>query len=227
MRGKFIVIEGGDCTGKTTQAKLLADRLSRNGSKVKMLDFPAYDTPTGQLITKYLKGEFGSLNKVSPYFATLLYSADRYQFAEENQKALGDGWTLISNRYTQSNIGHQGSKFKGAERKEFMKWVNTVESNMPQPDDVVYLDLPVKVSQKLLHAREGAKGAGKKDIHEQNVEYLKRTRKCYLEAAKKYNWIVIECAAQGKSGIRPPEYIHNDIVARLRRRAWADLNSFL
>lgn len=226
MKGKFIVIEGVDCTGKTTQAKLLGDRLSRNGSKVKMLDFPAYDTATGQFLTKYLKGELGSLNKVSPYLATLLYSADRYQFAEENQKALDDGWILIANRYTQSNMAYQGAKFKGAKRQEFMRWVNLVESNMPQPDDVVYLDLPVKVSQKLLSNREGIKGAGKDDIYENDIDYRKKVRKCYLEAADRYRWIVIDCRL-GKDGIKPPQEIHNDIVARLRRRAWVDLDSFL
>ena len=227
MRGKFIVIEGGDCTGKTTQAKLLADRLSRNGSKVKMLDFPAYDTPSGKLITKYLKGDFGPLDKVSPYYATLLYSLDRYQFAEENEKALQDGYNLISNRYTQSNIGHQASKFDGKDRKDFMRWIEVVECMMPQPDDVVYLDLPVKISQMLMRKREGTKGAGLKDIHESNIEYLGRTRECYLEAAEKYNWIVINCKKRGKDEVRSPEVIHENIVTELRRRTCAQLNSFL
>lgn len=221
MKGKFVVIEGADCTGKTTQAELLVKSLIGSGKQVKVLDFPTYEKTLGGTIVKwYLEGKFGSLREVPPELACLTYAIDRYQFARENQKALDEGKILVANRYTQSNIGHQGSKFSGDARLEFIEWIEQTESRMPQPDTVVYLDLPVEISQKLREKRGNGKGAGVKDIHEADTQHLRDTRECYLEVAKVEDWIIIDCKRPDASDIRPAEDIQNEIVSRLKEKGY-------
>jgi len=215
----MIVIEGADCTGKTTQANLLIELLKASGKQVKVLDFPTYEkTLGGQTVKWYLEGKFGTLEQVPPEVACLCYALDRYQFAKENYQALKEGKILVSNRYTQSNIGHQAGKLKGKERLELIKWINQVESRMPQPDNVIYLDLPVEISQKLKQSREGTKGAGAKDIHEASIQHLKDTRECYLETAKREGWIIIDCKQKNADEIRTVEEIHKEIITKLKQK---------
>jgi dTMP kinase len=215
----FIVIEGGDCTGKTTQANLLVELLKSSGKHVKVLDFPTYEkTLGGQTVKWYLEGKFGTLEQVPPEVACLCYALDRYQFAKENYQALKDGKILVANRYTQSNVGHQAGNLKGKERAELIKWIEQVESRMPQPDIVVYLDLPVEISQKLRQSREGTKGAGAKDILESNTQHLKNARECYLETAKRENWIIIDCKQKNADEIRTVEEIHKEIITKLKQK---------
>lgn len=219
MKGKFIVIEGIDCTGKATQAKLLVKKLKEIGKKVVYLDFPTYEkTPGGIVVKWYLEGKFGTLSEVPPELAVLVYAIDRYQFAKENKKALEEGKILISNRYTQSNIGHQASKFKNKEREKFIRWIKEVESRMPQPDIIIYLDLPIEISLKLKRSRDEAKGAKEKDIHEKDIEHLKNARECYLETGKKEGWIIINCFDELKKDIKDKEEIHREILKKLRER---------
>jgi len=210
----FIVVEGGDCTGKTTQAKLLIEKLKAAGKDIKILDFPTYEkTLGGQTVKWYLEGKFGSLDTVQPEVASLCYALDRYQFAKENWQALEEGKILIANRYTQSNIGHQGGKFKEQDRIEFIKWIEAVEKRMPQPDIVIYLDLPVEISQKLKSGR-----AGEDDIHETDIQHLKDSRECYLETARRENWIIIDCKKSDEEDIRTIEEIHEEIIERLKEK---------
>ncbi|MBR9691855.1 thymidylate kinase, partial [Candidatus Woesearchaeota archaeon] len=164
------------------------------------------------------QGKFGSLDEVRPEVACLTFALDRYQFADENQKALDDGKILIANRYTQSNIGHQGGKFQGEERKKFLDWLEDVESRMPQPDTVVYLDLPVNISCRLKDGRVGTKGAGEEDIHEKDTSHLVNARDSYLETAKREDWILIDCKDPEKDDIRTREDIHDEIVEKLKQR---------
>jgi dTMP kinase len=218
MKGKFIVIEGGDCTGKTTQVELLVKMFKGLGREIVYLDFPTYEkTPGGTTVKWYLEGKFGDLDTVPPEVGALTYSLDRYQFAKDNQKALNDGKMLIANRYTQSNIGHQGSRFKAKERLAFIDWIEKVESRMPQPDVVVYLDLPVEIAQKLKEKRGDIKGAGEKDIHEKNIQHLKDARECYLETAKRKGWIIIDCKLKDKDEIRSVKDIHREITEKLKK----------
>ena len=218
MRGRFIVIEGGDCTGKTTQANLLITSLKELGKDVVYLDFPTYEkTPGGTVVKWYLEGKFGTLDEVPPELACLTYAIDRYQFAKENQKILDSGKILVANRYTQSNIGHQGGKFKGKERLAFIDWIEKVESRMPQPDTVVYLDLPVEIAQKLKEKRGDNKGAKSNDIHEKSVQHLKDARECYLETAKRKGWIIIDCKERTKEDIRSISEIHSEIIEKLKK----------
>ena len=216
MKGRFIVIEGGDCTGKTTQANLLIKKLRDMSKEVVYLDFPTYEkTPGGTIVQWYLEGKFGNLEDVPPEVASLTYSIDRYQFAKENQKHLDEGKILIANRYTQSNIGHQGGKLKDEGRLEFIKWIEDVEKRMPQPEIIVYLDLPVEIAQKLMSGRGNHKGAKDQDIHEKDVQHLKDARDCYLETAKRENWIIIDC--EKEDSIRSKEEIHEEIIKKLKK----------
>jgi dTMP kinase len=217
MKGKFVVIEGADCTGKTTQAELLVRKLKSLGKDVVYLEFPTYEkTPGGQTVTWYLEGKFGDLEHVPPEVACLTFALDRYQFAKENQTFLEQGKILIANRYTQSNMGHQGGKFKGPERIKFIDWIEKVESRMPQPEVVVYLDLPVEISQKLKEKRGDTKGAKGKDIHEKDIQHLKDARECYLETAKRKGWILIDCKQKGKEDIRSIDDIHKEIFDKIK-----------
>jgi len=218
MTGKFVVIEGGDCTGKATQAELLINRLKKLGKDVVYLDFPTYEkTPGGTIVKWYLEGKFGELDVVPPEVACLTYAIDRYQFAKENKRALSEGKILVANRYTQSNIGHQGGKFKGKERLELINWIEKVESRMPQPNVVVYLDLPVEISRKLKEKRGDTKGARAKDIHERSIQHLKDARECYLETAKRKGWIIIDCKQKTKDDIKSIEEIHSKIFEKLKK----------
>lgn len=215
----FICIEGGDCTGKTTQAELLVKALMQAGKEIKVLDFPTYEKTLGGTTVKwYLEGKFGALDKVPPEVASLCYALDRYQFKKENQDALDSGKILIANRYTQSNIGHQAGKFRGKERLDFIKWIEEVESRMPQPDTIIYLDLPVDISRQLRAGREGTKGAGAKDIHEADIQHLKDARDSYLETAKRENWLIIDCKTPGQESIRSVEDIHNELLGKIKEK---------
>ena len=217
MKGKFLVIEGSDCTGKTTQTNLLVKKLKELGKDIVYLEFPTYEkTPGGTTVKWYLEGKFGKLEQVPPEVGVLTFSLDKYQFARENQKLLDQGKTLVANRYTQSNIGHQGSLFKGEDRLEFIKWIETVESRMPQPDIVIYLDLPTEITLKLKEKRGNHKGARDKDILEKDIQHLKDARECYLETAKREGWIIIDCLDKEKNDIKSIETIHNEIIEKLK-----------
>lgn len=222
--GCFIVIEGGDCSGKTTQAGLLMEKLKEDGQEVKYLDFPTYkETPGGKVVKWYLEGEFGELDEVPPEVACLAYAIDRYQFASENYKALDKGKILVANRYTQSNIGHQGGKFEDKqERVQFVDWIEKVESRMPQPDVVVYLDLPVKISLKLKEKRGENQETDGEDIHEADIQHLKDARECYLETAERENWITIDCVNEDGNDIRDKSEIHKEIVKKLKERGFIE-----
>lgn len=201
MAGIILAIEGSDGSGKHTQAKLLLERLKKEGKKAELFSFPEYRTFSGKLVSKYLRGEFGSLEKVMPEFAALLYSLDRYKALPRLLEALGQGKIVVCDRYVASNIAHQASKFTGVEREKFTEWLSTVESKMPKPALTIFLDLPVPVSAKLMQERKG-----KNDIHEVNQNYLNSTREVYLSLSMKPDWTRIECA-EG-TGIKKRQEIH-------------------
>ena len=211
-KGILIVFEGADASGKSTQAKLLCSYLQKSGKKTEMISFPRYKTFFGSLIKKYLFGEFGSKDSLKPEAVAMLYALDKYAAADEIRQHLQQGKTIILDRYIASNIAHQGAKFKTAKKQnEFIKWASKLESSLPQPDLTFYLDVPVEVSQKLMEKRKG-----KKDLHEQDITYLKRTRAIYLKLAKNKNWFKINCTEKkkGRTLMRGKDEIRNEIIAR-------------
>lgn len=204
-KGKLIVIEGTDGSGKTVQTNLLVERLLSEGNKVQMTDFPQYGKSFfANMIEHYLKGEFGwpqALRKVSPYLASLLYAGDRWEAGSLMHKWLDDGDIIISNRYVCSNMAHQGAKISNAgERKKFFEWIEELEYKVyaiPKPDITIYLHVPIEISRELIKARakesEGLKS--KVDLHEGDIRYMQGVQETYMELADSdSNWCTIECA---------------------------------
>ena len=217
MNGKFILLEGTDSCGKKTQATLLAEKLKKEGKKVEMIHFPTYQqTPLGILVAKYLKGDFGSKEEVTPEIGSLFYSLDRYQFQKELKEKLKSGITVIADRYTASNI-FQAAKLEGDDRFEIWEWIKAIDSRIPQPDATIVLNVPVKISKDLFSKREKKNELieGEKDIHEADLDYQEKVRKTYLEIAKREGWLIVNCCRQDGEFI-PPEEIHNEIYNKLK-----------
>lgn len=214
VKGRLIVLEGIDGSGKATQSGLLAGRLKKEGFSVEMVSFPRYESFFGKLVGNYLRGEFGSKESISPELSALLYSLDRFEFKPEMEKLLKEGKIVVCDRYSASNFAHQAAKFSSAvERKCFLDWIVGVESRLPEPFVTFFLDMPVPAAKKLLLSRQSSKHKNAKelDVHEQDFSYLEETRKVYLGLAEKFGWVVIECAVQSgrEWSILPKEKVHS------------------
>jgi len=194
MKGKFIVIDGTDGSGKATQSKLTVERFKEKGYKVKTIDFPQYGKKSAGLIEEYLSGKYGLAEDVGPYRASIFYACDRYNAGFEIKKWLEEGNIVIADRYVTSNMGHQGGKIADLEeRKKYFEWLYDLEYEVfkiPKPDLSLILRVPVEISQKLIEKR-----GNKKDIHEDDLNHLKKAEKVYFELAKMFSNIkLIECA---------------------------------
>lgn len=220
-RGKFIVIEGSDGVGKKTQSDLLIKLLRRIGQRVAYYDFPQYERSFfGQMVGRYLNGEFGDVGEVSPYLISLFYAGDRFEASEQIRHDLNLGKIVISNRYTQSNIGFQSAKIEDEdEKKVFVEWLEELEYgiyHIPKPDLIIYLHLPIKDSQKMVDGK-GSRNYTKmkRDIHERNGDFLQKVEKEYQALAKNNSdWVVIDCA-DGSGGILSKEKIALKIVTAI------------
>lgn len=211
--GKLIVLEGTDGSGKSTQFRLLTQRLEAEGVAFRKLVFPQYAEPSSALIRMYLNGEFGQHpGDVNAYAATAFYAVDRYaSFQKVWRKEYEAGGLILSDRYTTSNAVHQGSKLVGAERKAFFQWLEEFECDrlgLPRPDLVIYLDVPTDLTEALLRKREQDTHT-QGDIHEQDLHYLRLCRETGQEAAEYFHWQAISCARDG--AMRPVPEIHQDI----------------
>ena len=207
-RGRFIVIEGLDSSGKHTQALLLKSKLK--GSV--LVSFPNYKSAIGRLIEDYLHGRMGSKEEVPAEVAALLYAMDRYQLREKLDKMLEMGKTVIADRYTPSNL-YQAAKLAGKAQAEFLVWLGELESGLPKPDAVVFLHLPAKAAQNLMRARKGKVV----DMHESDVAFQEKVRKLYLLEAKRKKWLVVECL--GRDGnVRAAAGIASEIAGRLLKK---------
>lgn len=201
--GKLIVIEGLDGSGKSTQLELLEQNLKTKGIDCKAVSFPNYQSPSSTLVKMYLGGEFGkNPNDVNAFAASVFYTVDRYaSFKSDWGNYYMDGGTVVSGRYTTSNAVHQCSKLSESEWEKFLDWLYDFEYNkiaIPKPDKVIFLDMPIEVSQKLLSKRYEGDEA-KKDIHESDTEYLKKCRKAALFTAEYSNWEIIPCSQNGEA----------------------------
>ncbi len=218
--GKFIVIEGTDCSGKETQSKLLVEKLNKMGYKAVRVTFPKYDTPTGKIVGgPYLgKKEIsecwfpeGAVN-LDPKVASLYYAADRKYNIPEIIKYLDDGYFVICDRYVSSNMAHQGSKIRDDEERFHMyEWIDKLEFwllGLPKPDKTIFLHVPYTIAECLKKNRESL------DQHETNQEYLKNSETAYIELAALYNWQNINCIKDNK--IRDIEDINKEIIECLK-----------
>jgi dTMP kinase len=212
-RGKLIVIEGGDGSGKATQTSLLFNTLKKNGP-VTIFEFPRYkQSQYGKLTRRALNGEFGDFLELSPYFSSLPYTLDRVRAKYLILEALKEGH-VICDRYTPSNLAHQGAKLTDKERQRFMDFVETgeyQELGLPAPDIVIYLWVPSEISKRLLDKR-AKKERLPKDIHESKSEYQESVVKTYLKIAKtRKNWHVIKCFGS-EGNLLSKKEIHQKIL---------------
>ena len=207
-KGRLIVFEGADGTGKTTQAKLFFNFLQKKKIPAVLTSFPRYDSLWGKMIRRYLDGEFGSTASVSPYLASLIYAGDRLIAKDEIKKWLDSGKFVICDRYVASNIAHQGAKISDKTKKEkFINWIEEVEykeNQIPKEDLVILLTMPGNVAQKLMRGRV-------KDIHEQDSSYQARVANIFEELAEKRpNWVAVSNVEDSK--LRDLKEIHLEIV---------------
>ncbi|MCI5051310.1 MAG: deoxynucleoside kinase [Candidatus Pacebacteria bacterium] len=223
-KGKLIVIDGTDGSGKATQVKKLKERLKQENYKVESLDFPRYyDNFFGKFIGEALRGEYGDWKNTHPKIASIVYAADRQESASTIKQWLDEGNIVILDRYVSSNQIHQGGKIHNQEeRKEFMNWLDTMEHEImgiPRPDLILYLNVPISVTQKLL-IQKGNKESkeylgGKGDQHEDDPQHLEDAKQSGLKMiAENNHWIQIDCAPN--ETMRSIEDIHEDIYAQLQ-----------
>ncbi|MHA4988989.1 dTMP kinase [Cetobacterium somerae] len=215
-KGKLIVIEGTDSSGKETQTAMLFEKLSKEIKKIRKISFPNYESPACAPVKMYLAGEFGTdAEKVNPYPASTMYAIDRYaSYKTDWGNFYKDGGIIITDRYTTSNMVHQASKINNSKEKEiYLSWLEDLEYNkmeIPRPDLVIFLNMPTETAQKLMAERKNKiTGEDKKDIHEKNVEYLKKSHKNACEISKKYSWKEIECVENNR--LKTIEEISNEV----------------
>lgn len=225
-KGKLIVIEGSDGSGKTTQLELLKTFLESQNIPVKKIDFPRYyDSFYGKVIARFLQGEFGKLEEINPYLISIVYALDRAEAKDKINTWLSEGNIVLSNRYAPSNLAHQSGRLPSSERQAYIDWGVELEykvNKIPKEDVVVFLHVPYKVSLKLMKntdrgKRDYLKGK-KQDMVEKDPSYLKNAEEVYLSLAKQFpHWIVIECVdAQGN--LRSREEIHEEVKRELVKR---------
>jgi dTMP kinase len=213
-RGRLVVIEGGDGSGKTTQGELLISYLAKRKIPNAYISFPRYDKPWGKMIRRYLDGDFGEIGQVDPYFASVLYAGDRLAAAPQIRRWITQGKIVVCNRYIGSNIGHMGAKLKSqSEKSKYIKWLEDLEyreNQIPKEDLVVLLAVDPKVSRKLMRDR-------KLDIHEKDLEYQEEVFKVYdSQVKRKKNWVKVNCTKSGE--IMGAGEIHEKILAILKKR---------
>ncbi|MGI6030925.1 MAG: dTMP kinase [Eubacteriales bacterium] len=219
-KGKLIVLDGVDSSGKETQTRLLAQTLEAEGWPVKMVSFPRYDRPYSAPVRMYLDGAFGSRPQdVNPYAASTFYAVDRFaSFREEWGSWLEQGGIVLADRYTTSNAIHQGVKLDGQQRLDFFRWLYQLEfeqMGLPRPDLVLFLDMPPAMAMQLMKERRNkATGGTQKDIHERDGEYLNRCYDAACEACGFYGWRRVRSVVEGR--LRSLEEIHQEIVQMVR-----------
>ena len=215
MRGKLIVLEGTDGSGKATQARLLMKSLEARGTACREIDFPRYGNPFAEPANLYLHGALGGRpGDVNACAASVMFAVDRFASYKEDWGGFYEaGGVVVANRYTTSNAVHQASKLPPEERREFLDWLFDLEYRrlgLPEPDLVVYLDMPTEASSRLLRRRE-AETRTAADIHERDGDYLRRCRESAGEIAGMQGWVIVNCAAGGAP--RTPEDIHREVAA--------------
>lgn len=216
MKGKIIVIEGTDCSGKETQSKLLVENLNKKGINVINLSFPMYETPTGKIVGgPYLGKEEigkcffneGAVN-LDPKIACLYYAADRKYNIKKVEDYLEKGYYVILDRYVSSNMAHQGCKILDKEERfNMFQWIDKLEYwllNLPKPDITLFLYVPFEYSKELKKNRLTT------DQHEQDDNYLKHAENTYLELSELYNWKKVDCIKNNQ--LRSIEDINTELI---------------
>ncbi|PID51735.1 MAG: thymidylate kinase [Candidatus Moraniibacteriota bacterium] len=224
-KGKLIVIDGSDGSGKATQTQCVVRALKKAGRRVRTCDFPQYEKNFfGAFIGECITGEHGDFVALDPHITSVIYAADRFESSKKIQRWLEKGYTVVLDRYVSANQIHQGGKIADPRaRKKFLQWLDTMEFGvfrLPRPDMVIYLDVSVQLSQILLQNTDKKKSyipKGKKDLVEADRTYLENARKSALWLARNNdNWERIQCVKNGR--LRSIEDIQRDILHILKKR---------
>lgn len=221
-QGKLIVIDGTNGSGKATQTELLMKYFQKHKMPAKHISYPRYYTSFhGRTVGRFLKGEFGKLEEVSPYLSSLAYALDRLTSKNQILDWLESGNMVVADRYVTSSLAHQGVKLSGKEREKIISWIYDMEykqHRMPKENIVIYLYVAPEISDKLiLEKAKKYRGKQKRDI-EEGLVYQRQVVKLYLELVKKYrHWVKIDCLdQQGK--LMSKKQIHQLIIQTLKDR---------
>lgn len=225
-KGKLIVIDGTDGSGKATQVDLLFKRLTKEGHIIKIVDFPEYyKNFFGAFVGHCLSEQYYNFINIHPKIASVLYAADRWQSKEEINKWIKAGYIVIANRYVSANQIHQGGKIKDTKKRiSFIKWLDQMEYKefgIPKPDVTLYLSLPIQIVMRLLNERESSQMKRKylkrnKDVHEADEKFMENSIKSALWLAKtQKNWSKIDCSVKGQ--ILSREKIHEMIYEKIKK----------
>lgn len=218
-KGKLIVIDGLDGSGKSTQLEIVQKKLEDMGVPVKTISFPDYESPSSALVRMYLNGEFSdNPDDINAYAASSFYAVDRYaSFMKYWKEDYFSGKLILAARYVSSNAIHQMVKLDESEYDQYLEWLYDYEHEklgLPPADKVIFLDMPTNISQKLLSKRYNG-DESRKDIHEAHVNYLENCRKTALYAANKLDWTVIQCS-DGENPL-PVEVISENVMKEISK----------
>lgn len=216
-KGKLIVIEGSDGSGKSTQLELLKKYFEQTNIKFKSIKFPRYDSFFGKTIASFLRGDLGPLANVNPYLISMVYAMDRADAKIVLDSWLAQGKMVVMDRYATSNMAHQYGRLPEDKREHFLQWILELEyevNKIPKEDLVIFLHVPYQVSQKLMESKD----RNGKDMVEKDAEYLKNSEETYVQLAQHFShWVTIECVDK-KGNMRNREEIHEEIISLLKEK---------
>lgn len=217
--GTFVAIEGGDGSGKATQALELETRALKQGYDVLHVGFPQYGSPSARFIERYLNGRYGPAMDINPELASMLYAVDRYSASAMIRDHLKKPHSLvISDRYVASNLAHQGTKVKGKrQRTTFYEEILELEYEvlgLPKPDLNIVLLVPPAIAQENIDQKPTRSyTSDKRDGHERDADHLAKANRNYKELTELYpgDFMAVSCIKPGTSAMRSISEIHEDI----------------
>jgi len=218
LRGKLIVIEGGDASGKSTQLKILVQKLESEGKDVVNMHFPKHDISFGKVVDAYLRGEYGDKSKIPPEFVAMLYMTDFYESKDEMNRLLDEGKIIVLSRFFTSTLTYQPALAKEEDKDSLRDWIWGACARLPQPDKVLVLYVPAVIAKNFLdnaNRAESYKQGAKKDQHECDFEFQKNYMKEFDKAIEKFNWTKIDCVKEGT--LKSIEEIHSLVWSEVKK----------
>ena len=228
-RGKLIALEGIDGSGKRTQLDLLARELDARRLATFRISFPRYESFFGELVGRYLNGDFGPLGALDPRLSAMLYAGDRLEAKPEIEAALSSGKIVLADRYIGSNMAHQSARVLPEHREEFFAWLNRLEYTLyglPPEDLVVYLRVPVAEAHRLVELKSARVYTRlKRDIQEADMKHLEQTATIYDRLATEPNWARIDCIDTVSGVLHSPEEIHRAVLQAVENRVLSQVSA--
>lgn len=222
-QGRFIVIEGSDGSGKGTQFRLITEQLRSEGHDIATYDFPQYEQESSYFVRQYLNGQYGGADELGAYTPSLFFALDRFEAAQQIKKDLAAGKTVLSNRFIGSNMAHQGQKIADpAERKKYYDWLYDLEFRLlgiPKPDINIVLIIPAEIAQKLVDQKAARSYTKKKrDIHEADIEHLRRAVATYEELCKEFPDLFVKISGVEDGELLPIPDVTTQILSHMATR---------